>query len=230
MVESNLQKAVWSWQSLIGLSNLIWLPRLTAGIYALTSVMSAKKVIVPNNCCLNVVYGVLLGGAEPVFCEIDIKTGSLNVNACKELLERTKAEMVVHVHLFGLYSDRLPIYKLCRRFGAMYFEDGACWFAPVPQYEILPASCLGLSFGTKKIFELGGEVFCAAPKLHWLMKWESAWNYCLNRQGHCPITRASMAIWSALIDSQSLINLTSQAWLSSSVHCGSTRRATLSMH
>ena len=163
MVESSLQNAVRSWQSLIGLPNLIWLPRLTAGIYALTSVLNAKKVIVPNNCCLNVVYGVLLGGAEPVFCEIDIKNGSLNVNVCEELLERSKAEMVVHVHLFGLYTDRFPIYKLCRRFGAMYFEDAACWFPPVPSYEILPASCLGLSFGAKKIFELGGGgILCCA--------------------------------------------------------------------
>jgi dTDP-4-amino-4,6-dideoxygalactose transaminase len=156
MKESSLQAAVLSWQSLLGLPNLIWLSRLTAGIYALTKVLNAKKVIVPNNCCLNVVYGVLLGGAEPVFCDIDIKTGSLNVNACEELLERTKVEMVVHVHLYGLYSDRIPIHQLCRRFGAMYFEDGACWFPPVPNYEILPASCLGLSFGAKKIFELGG--------------------------------------------------------------------------
>lgn len=163
MIESSLQEAVLSWQSLLGLPNLIWLSRLTAGIYALTTVLNAKKVIVPNNCCLNVVYGVLLGGADPVFCEIDIKTGSLNVNACEELLERTKAEMVVHVHLYGLYSDRLPIHKLCRRFGAMYLEDGACWFPPVPNYEILPASCLGLSFGAKKIFELGGgRILCCA--------------------------------------------------------------------
>lgn len=163
MKESSLQEAVLSWQSLLGLPNLIWLSRLTAGIYALTKVLNAKKVVVPNNCCLNVVYGVLLGGAEPVFCDIDIKSGSLNVNACEELLERTRAEMVVHVHQNGLYSDRLPIHKLCRRFGAMYFEDGACWFPPVPNYEILPASCLGLSFGAKKIFELGGGgILCCA--------------------------------------------------------------------
>lgn len=98
-----------------------------------------------------------------MFCEIDIKNGSLNVNVCEELLERSKAEMVVHVHLFGLYTDRFPIYKLCRRFGAMYFEDAACWFPPVPSYEILPASCLGLSFGAKKIFELGGGgILCCA--------------------------------------------------------------------
>ena len=165
MVETELQNTVWSWQSLIGLPNLIWLPRLTAGIYALTSVLSAKKVIVPNNCCLNVVYGVLLGGGEPVFCEIDIRNGSLDVNACRELLERTRAEMVVHVHMFGLYSDRLPIHECCARFGALYFEDAAAWFPPVPNYEVLPGSCLGLSFGEKKIFELGGGgILCCADE------------------------------------------------------------------
>lgn len=146
-----------SWRSLFAAPvGLVWLPRLTTGIFAITKVRQAKRVIVPNNCCLNVVYAILLAGAEPVFCEINIRNGSLSVDACHQLLVRTGADMVIHIHSFGIYSDRRAVYELCRRFGAFYFEDGASWFPPVPHYEIMPGSCLGLSFGHAKIFPLGG--------------------------------------------------------------------------
>jgi selenocysteine lyase/cysteine desulfurase len=106
---------------------------------------------------------VLLGGAEPVFCEMDLESCSLSVDACEKLLCQTKAEMVIQIHFFGIYSDRLPIYKLCERFGAFYFEDAAGWFPPVPDYQALPSSCLGLSFGHAKVFALGGGgLLCCA--------------------------------------------------------------------
>jgi dTDP-4-amino-4,6-dideoxygalactose transaminase len=156
-----MSTTVQSWRSLLGFSNLVSLPRLTAGIYALTRTLAPGKVIVPNNCCLAVVYGIILGGAEPVFCEVNLEDASLDAEACEELLQRTNAGMVVHVHSYGIYSNRQPIYQLCKRYGAFYLEDGASWFPP-SRYELLDGSCLGLSFGHTKIFELGGGILCFA--------------------------------------------------------------------
>jgi hypothetical protein len=152
-----------AWKSVLANPDLVWYPRLTAGIFALTKVFAARKVVVPDNCCLNVVYGVLLAGAEPVFCEVDLRNGALDLDSCDVLLRETRAEIVVHVHPFGSYAERAPVHDVCRRHRALYFEDGAAWFPPGPDYQPLPASCLGLSFGYGKVFDLGGGgLLCCA--------------------------------------------------------------------
>jgi len=148
--------ALQSWRSALHTPNLVWSPRLTAGLYAISKVLDAHTVIIPNICCPAVVYGIILSGAKPAFCEVDPRTGALDETACEKLLIETKAEVVLHVHPFGLYSKRDTIYKYCQRHGAFFFEDGACWFPPTPEYEVYAAGCLGLSFGWGKIFNLGG--------------------------------------------------------------------------
>jgi dTDP-4-amino-4,6-dideoxygalactose transaminase len=148
--------ALQSWRTALDAPNLVWYPRLTAGLYAVGAVLEAKTVIIPNICCPAVVYGIILSGAKPAFCEVDPRSGALDLDACEKLLTSTKADMVVHIHPFGLYSDRDALHERCRRHGAFFFEDGASWFPPTPKYELKAASCLGLSFGWSKIFDLGG--------------------------------------------------------------------------
>ena len=145
-----------SWQAALDAPNLVWAPRLTAGIYAVARVVNAKTVVVPNICCQAVVYGIVLAGARPAFCDVDLQSGALNSAACENLLINTNADMVLHVHPFGFYSDPHIIYQQCQRHGAFFFEDGASWFPPTPGYEVHAAGCLGLSFGWQKIFDLGG--------------------------------------------------------------------------
>jgi hypothetical protein len=148
--------ALQSWRSVLYTPNLVWSPRLTAGLYAVSKVLDANTVIIPNICCPAVVFGIILSGAQPAFCDVDPLTGALDETACEKLLIETKAKIVLHVHPFGLYSQRDIIYKYCLRHGAFFFEDGACWFPPTPDYEVCAAGCLGLSFGWGKIFDLGG--------------------------------------------------------------------------
>jgi hypothetical protein len=119
-------------------------------------VLDAKTVIIPNNCCPALVYGIILSGAKPAFCEVDLRSGALDPAACKRLLTDTEADIVVHIHPFGLYSNRDALYENCRQHGAFFFEDGASWFPPSPRYEVKIGSCVGLSFGWSKIFDLGG--------------------------------------------------------------------------
>jgi DegT/DnrJ/EryC1/StrS aminotransferase family protein len=144
------------WSDWLGAQGLVWAPRLTAAIYAAVIVRSAKRVIVPNNCCPQVVYALLLAGAEPVFCEVNLENGGLDAHACEMLMKQSRVDMVIHVHLYGLYSERGPIHRLCRRYGAFFFEDAGLWFPPVRGYEVLDDSCFGLSFGSQKIFDFGG--------------------------------------------------------------------------
>lgn len=136
--------------------NISRVPRLTAGIYAVTKILSPKYVLVPNNCCPNVVYGIVLAGSEPVFCEVNKERCSLDEHSCRDLMDRYEVEMVILVHMYGLYVDRDIIHSLCRQHGAFIFEDGGLWFPPRSGYTVLENSCLGLSFGKKKIFDLGG--------------------------------------------------------------------------
>jgi DegT/DnrJ/EryC1/StrS aminotransferase family len=148
--------ALRSWRTALDAPNFVWSPRLTAGLYAVAAVLEAKTVIIPNICCPAVVYGIILSGAKPAFCEIDPLSGALDLDACEKLLTSTKADMVVHIHPFGLYSDRDALHERCRRRGAFFFEDGASWFPPTPKYELKAGSCLGLRFGWSKIFDLAG--------------------------------------------------------------------------
>lgn len=144
-----------SWRLLLHAPHLVWSPRLTAGIYAVTRILDAKAVIIPNVCCPAAVYGIILAGAEPVFCETYL-SGAIDPDACEILMRATNASLVLHVHPVGIYADRTAIHKLCQRYNAFLFEDGASWFPPKPDYEILESSCLGLSFGWHKMFDLGG--------------------------------------------------------------------------
>jgi len=143
------------WEYWLPNQELVFAPRLTAGIYAVARGLDAKRVLLPNNCCPNVVYAVLLARAEPVFCEIDIATGGLNAQACEALMRKTKVDMLIHVHMYGLYSERQKLHELCQSQGVFFFEDGASWFPPIHGYSILNNSCLGLSFGEYKIFSFG---------------------------------------------------------------------------
>ena len=144
------------WEALFGTGHLVWVPRLTAGIYAVAKVRGAGRVLLPNNCCPNIVYAILLAGAEPVFCEVDLRNGGLDVDACEALMTDQKVDMVIHVHLYGLYDERQAIFELCHLHDAFFFEDAGLWFPPVQGYELLENSCLGLSFGDQKIFDFGG--------------------------------------------------------------------------
>jgi perosamine synthetase len=144
------------WHSLLKTEHLAWVPRLTAGIYAVAKVRGARRVLLPNNCCPQLVYAILLAGAEPIFCEVDLDNGGLDVHACEALMRRSRVDLVIHVHLYGLYDERQVVFELCRRYGAFFFEDAGLWFPPLHGYEILENSCLGLSFGDQKIFDFGG--------------------------------------------------------------------------
>ena len=135
---------------------ILMLPRLTTAIYLVCRAREAKYVVVPNNCCPQIVYATILAGAVPVFCEIDLQTGGFDINSLMELIALYPLDLLIHIHLYGVYNPRKIIHEICRSHNMYFFEDGGLWFPPNKNYELLPNSCLGLSFGTKKIFDFGG--------------------------------------------------------------------------
>jgi dTDP-4-amino-4,6-dideoxygalactose transaminase len=144
------------WQQQLGTAHIVCAPRLTAGIHAVARAIGARRAIVPNICCPQMLYGLLLAGTEPVLCDIDLANGGLNLAACEQVLAEGGANLVLHVHLYGLYSDRGAVHRLCQRYGAFLFENAAIWFPPHDNYGVLRESGIGFSFGERKPFNLGG--------------------------------------------------------------------------
>ena len=66
-------------------------------------------------------------GATPVFCDIDLDTFNLTVEAIEGLISN-RTVGIIPVHLFGLCADMAPILDVARRRGLWVLEDAACGF------------------------------------------------------------------------------------------------------
>lgn len=82
------------------------------------------EVILPSFTFSSCANAILLAGARPVFCDIDI--GSYNIDPAeieKRITDKTRAIMVVHYA--GMACDMDKINELAKRFGLLVIEDAA---------------------------------------------------------------------------------------------------------
>lgn len=82
------------------------------------------EVILPSFTFSSCANAILLAGAKPVFCDIDI--GSYNIDPAeieKRITDKTRAIMVVHYA--GMACDMDKINELAKRFGFLVIEDAA---------------------------------------------------------------------------------------------------------
>lgn len=85
------------------------------------------EVIVPAFTWVSTSNAVEYCGARPVFCDIDLKTFNLDVDAAAALVtERTVG--IIPVHLFGLCADMDAVGALASRHHLWVVEDAACGF------------------------------------------------------------------------------------------------------
>lgn len=87
------------------------------------------KVIVPSFTYIASANAVEYTGAEVVFCDIDLRTFTIDVNKMAELIEADKEKRimaVMPVNLFGLCSDLPAISDIAKKHGIKVIEDSAC--------------------------------------------------------------------------------------------------------
>ncbi len=83
------------------------------------------EVIVPSFTHPATVNAVILGGATPVFCDIDLNTFNISYERLAGMItKRTKAIMAVSE--FGLPLDWDRLKRISRKYGLRIIEDAAC--------------------------------------------------------------------------------------------------------
>lgn len=82
------------------------------------------EVILPSFTFASCANAILLAGAKPIFCDIDIKTYNINPLEIEKLITpKTRALMVVHYA--GFACDMETIDKIARKYNLYVIEDAA---------------------------------------------------------------------------------------------------------
>lgn len=82
------------------------------------------EVIVPNLTFIATANAVIMAGATPIFCDVDIDSMCIDYKLIESLItDRTKA--VIPVHLYGNSVDLYPIMEICKRNSLRLIEDAA---------------------------------------------------------------------------------------------------------
>ncbi|HEY7151532.1 MAG TPA: DegT/DnrJ/EryC1/StrS family aminotransferase [Solirubrobacterales bacterium] len=96
---------------------------LTLALLA-AGVQSGDEVIVPAHTYIASALGVLHAGAIPRFCDVDDKTGLIDLRSAAEVLS-TRTVAVIPVHLYGQVCDMEAVELFARRHGLLVVEDAA---------------------------------------------------------------------------------------------------------
>jgi len=82
------------------------------------------EVITPSHTYFATVEVVALLQLKPVFCEVDPKTFTIDVNEIEKLIT-PKTKAIVPVHLYGQSADMEPILALAKKHNLYVIEDNA---------------------------------------------------------------------------------------------------------
>jgi dTDP-4-amino-4,6-dideoxygalactose transaminase len=89
-----------------------------------TGIGTGDEVIVPAHTYIASALGILHAGATPVLCDVDERTGLIDIDSAEACVgERTAA--ILAVHLYGQACDMSAIGKLAARHGLVVLEDAA---------------------------------------------------------------------------------------------------------
>ncbi len=143
----------------IGVKYAILLNSATTGLIAAVKALELSKndeVIVPSFSFPATSNSVILGGAKPVFCDIDLETYNIAAEKISNFITRkTKAIMVVHE--FGLSANMTEISAIAKKYNLSVIEDAACSFGS--EYNKVKLGALGdigvFSFHPRKVITSG---------------------------------------------------------------------------
>jgi perosamine synthetase len=111
---------------------------------AAAGVTAGDHVLVPAYSFVATPLAVLHAGAIPIFADVDMATGTLDVEAAERALtSRTRAIMPVHVH--GCPADIAPLARLAEKHRLLLIEDAAQ--AHGATYDTRPVGAIGRAGG-----------------------------------------------------------------------------------
>lgn len=118
------------WSAFTGAKHSIAVTSCTTGLHlalAASGFGPGDEAIVPAFTWISTANVVEHLGGKVVFCDIDLETFNIDVEAAEQLVtSRTKA--IFPVHLFGLSADMNPLMELARQHDLFVVEDAACGF------------------------------------------------------------------------------------------------------
>ena len=114
-----------SFAKFIGVDHAVTMNSCTSALEICLQVNGIKGgVIVPSFTFVATANAVIVSGATPVFCDVDIRTGNMTVEHIERRITR-ETEAVIVVHYAGQPCEMGPIVKLCERYGLLLIEDSA---------------------------------------------------------------------------------------------------------
>lgn len=129
------------------------------------------RVIVPSFTYVASQNAVEYCGAEVVFCDIDLKTFTIDIKQLERLLiENKDIKAIIAVSLFGLSADMISIMTLAKEHNCVVVEDSACafdsWLNNNHSGTLADAGCF--SFHPRKVICTGegGMLITSDEKLH----------------------------------------------------------------
>ena len=91
----------------------------------LSGVLKNKKIIVPSVGWVTTIAPAIQLGFEPIMCEADEETFSLDLNHLEELLKKHNPSTVIMVQVLGVPAKMDELLKLKEKYGFVLLED-AC--------------------------------------------------------------------------------------------------------
>lgn len=153
-----------------GVSHALAVTSCTTALHLALLAVGVKpgdRVIVPSFTWIATANAVEYCGGVPVFCDCDIDTYNISIDAlASKLAEQARqgltVKAVVPVHLFGLCAAMGPIRELAGQYGFKIVEDAACAIGAA--YDGRPAGSLGdvgcFSFHPRKTVTTGEGGMC----------------------------------------------------------------------
>ena len=115
-----------------------------------------QKIALPSFLCQSPLAAILLAGWEPVFCDIDLKTGNVPLSEWLRVTE-LGVDAILFVHLFGNVCDASYIVDICKNKKIYFIEDAAQSLGG--DWEGRPSGSFGdvslVSFGHTKLINVG---------------------------------------------------------------------------
>jgi dTDP-4-amino-4,6-dideoxygalactose transaminase len=87
--------------------------------------IKGKEVLVPTQTFIATANAVVRAGGTPVFCDIDPKTGCIDIEDVKKKINK-KTAGVIFVYMFGIIPDAvIKLKKICKNANIFLLEDAA---------------------------------------------------------------------------------------------------------
>lgn len=116
------------------------------------------RVLLPDVVCPHPASAALYAGLEPVFCDVDLQTFTMDVESMKFVMDSfSDIKVVMPVHLYGHIANMDEIIQVASNRGVRVIEDAAQSLGANQDGRPLGSfgDCSLLSFGRTKILDVG---------------------------------------------------------------------------